>query len=69
MKKSPKERFLLIIGIIILCLYIVMACALFFWKKFPVTLPQFSRNLLGGLILIYAYIRFVRLIKNANEES
>lgn len=69
MKKSPKERFLLVIGLLILFAYILMALALFFWKKLPVNIPQMSRNLMGLLILVYAYIRFVRLLKNSNEND
>lgn len=66
-KKSPKERFLLIIGIVLFLSYLVMGLALIFWKTFPINLPRNYRIALGAVLIVYSVIRFLRVF-NDNKE-
>jgi uncharacterized membrane protein (DUF485 family) len=66
-KKSLKERFLLLLGILFFLCYFVLGCMLLFWNKIPLNISQNARYSLGILVIVYSFIRFIRLIKN-NEE-
>jgi hypothetical protein len=59
-KKSPKERFLLVIGIVFFLLYLVLGLAVIFWKEFPLEMEFKYRIALGVLLIVYALIRFQR---------
>ena len=62
-QKSPKQRFLFVIGLVFLCLYLFMAAALIVWKSMPVELPYRNRVVLAVILIVYAAIRFVRLLQ------
>ncbi|OCB75139.1 hypothetical protein [Flavobacterium crassostreae] len=66
-KKSPKERFLLVIGILFFVLYFVLGLFIIFMKNFPLAMARPYRIAFGILLISYAYIRFVRLI-NDNKD-
>lgn len=66
-EKSLKERFLLVIGVLFFSIYLVMGLAIIFWKKFPLALPQLYRIALGVLLIVYAFIRFTRLMKSHSD--
>lgn len=59
-KKSPKERFLLVIGIVFFLLYLLLGLAVIFWKEFPLAMEFKYRIALGVLLMVYAMIRFLR---------
>jgi hypothetical protein len=59
-KKSPKERFLLVIGIVFFLLYFLLGLAVVFWKEFPLAMEFKYRIALGVLLMVYAMIRFLR---------
>ncbi|OAZ05270.1 hypothetical protein FLB_03010 [Flavobacterium succinicans] len=59
-KKSPKERFLLVIGIVFFLLYLVLGLTVIFWKEFPLEMEFKYRIALGVLLIVYALIRFQR---------
>ncbi len=63
MKKSPKERFLLIIGILFFLVYLVLGLIVIFWKEFPLNLQPGYRMAFGILLIVYAFIRFLRFFK------
>jgi uncharacterized membrane protein (DUF485 family) len=66
-KKSLKERFLLVIGILFFLIYLILGLFIIFMKNFPIQM-QFSYRLAFGILLIvYAFIRFVRIINDNNE--
>ena len=67
MKKSLKERFLLVIGILFFSIYLVMGLAIIFWKKLPLDLPQNYRIALGVLLIVYSFFRFTRLLNTENK--
>jgi len=62
-QKSPKQRFLFVLGFVFLCLYLFMAATLIIWKSMPVELPYRNRVILAVILIVYAAIRFVRLLQ------
>ncbi|RZJ31348.1 MAG: hypothetical protein EOO48_02335 [Flavobacterium sp.] len=66
-KKSPKERFLLVIGMLFFLVYLGLGLMVIFWKKFPFNMEMRYRIAFGILLIVYAFIRFTRLIKSENN--
>ncbi|MEO4007050.1 MULTISPECIES: hypothetical protein [unclassified Flavobacterium] len=62
-QKSPKQRFLFVLGLVFLSLYLFMAATLIIWKSMPVELPYRNRVILAVILIVYAGIRFVRLLQ------
>ena len=67
-QKSLNGRFLFVVGILFLVLYFVLGLTIIFWKKFPIEMPQNYKNVFGVLLIVYAVIRFGRLLKT-NKNS
>ncbi|NUY82612.1 hypothetical protein HUK80_17035 [Flavobacterium sp. MAH-1] len=63
-KKSPKQRFLLVIGILFFAVYLFLGLAVIFWKKLPLNMDYKYRIAFGVLLIVYAFIRFLRLLKS-----
>jgi hypothetical protein len=59
-KKSLKERFLLVIGILFFILYLVFGLAIMFWEKLPLDMPNHYKKALGIILIVYAFLRFLR---------
>lgn len=66
-KKSLKERFLLVLGILFFLIYLVLGLMIMFWEKLPLDWESKYRYAFGGLLIVYSGIRFLRLI-NSNAE-
>ncbi|PAW92908.1 hypothetical protein CKK33_05150 [Mucilaginibacter sp. MD40] len=67
-QKSPKRRFLLILGVTAFTCFIVLGLLIIFWDKFPLEMPQTRRTIFGSIILLYAVLRFSRYLrKDPNE--
>ncbi len=66
-KKSPKQRFLLIIGILFFLGYLVLGTIIIFWKNFPIVMPTNYRVALGVVLIVYSFFRFTRFF-NANND-
>ncbi|MFB9107261.1 hypothetical protein [Flavobacterium gyeonganense] len=66
-KKSLKERFLLVLGILFFLIYLVLGLMIMFWKKLPLNMDPMYRYAFGILLIVYSAIRFLRLI-NSNTE-
>ncbi|PRZ26602.1 hypothetical protein BC624_102581 [Flavobacterium granuli] len=66
-KKSLKERFLLVIGILFFLTYLVLGLFIIFMKNFPLDMSASYRLVFGVLLIVYAAIRFVRII-NDNKD-
>jgi cytochrome c biogenesis protein CcdA len=62
-QKSPQQRFLFILGFLFLIVYIILGLAIIFWDKLPFNLVQWQRYAFGTLLIVYAFIRFNRLLK------
>jgi len=67
-QKSPKQRFLFILGLLIFCFYLVLAYLVAFWENFPLEVTLLRRRIFAGLLLLYAGFRFYRLIKKEDED-
>lgn len=63
-KKSPKERFLLVIGVLFFLIYLGMGLAIIFWKDLPLQMEAKYRIAFGVLLIVYAFIRFMRFFKS-----
>ena len=66
-QKSPKVRFLLVLGIAFFLIYFALGIVIIFWKDFPIQLTSTYRIAFGILLIVYAGFRFYRLIKNDQE--
>jgi uncharacterized membrane protein (DUF485 family) len=62
-KKSPKERFFLVIGILFFLLYFAFGLAVIFWKDLGLNMPDNYRYAFGGIIIVYAFLRFIRFFQ------
>ena len=62
-EKSLKERFLLVIGIVFFLMYLVMGFAIIFWKKIPLDMSFGYRVSLGSILIVYAFVRFIRFFQ------
>ena len=64
-EKSLKERFLLVIGIMFFLLYLSFGLAIIFWKEIPLNMPYNYKLALGIIIIIYAFLRFIRFFQKS----
>lgn len=67
-QKSPQQRFLFILGLAMMLLYIVMGLVIiFYFEKLNLNLnpdrfPSAYRIIFGVILIVYAIIRFFRVI-------
>jgi uncharacterized membrane protein (DUF485 family) len=66
-KKSLKGRFLLVIGILFFLIYLVLGLFIIFMKNFPIQMQFNYRLAFGALLIVYAFIMFVRIINDNND--
>jgi cytochrome c biogenesis protein CcdA len=66
-KKSLKERFLLVMGILFLISYLTLGILFIFMKPFPFQMQYNYRLAFGVLLIVYAIIRFVRIINDSKN--
>lgn len=71
-KKSPKERFLLVIGILFFSVYLCLGIIIIFWenifsKKFPLNMAPNYRMAFGILLIVYSFLRFLRFFNSNND--
>jgi len=67
-QKSPKRRFLLILGVIAFTALIVFGLMVVFWDRMLPNIPKTQKMLYGILIIIYAFIRFARVFRKERDE-
>ena len=70
-KKSPKERFLLVIGILFFSLYLCLGLIIIFWENvfsntFPFVMAFKYRIAFGVVLIVYSFLRFFRFF-NSND--
>jgi uncharacterized membrane protein (DUF485 family) len=63
-QKSPAKRFLFILGLGMFSLYFALGIAIIFWKDFPIILEFKYRIAFAVLLIVYSFIRFVRLLRS-----
>ena len=66
-KKSLKERFLLVMGILFLISYLVLGLLFIFMKPFPFQMQYNYRVAFGALLIVYSIIRFTRIINDSKD--
>jgi len=66
-QKSPQQRFLFILGLVMFAFYLVLGFILIFWADMPVDIERKYRILLGCILIVYGVIRFTRVIKRDND--
>ncbi|MGY4383176.1 uncharacterized membrane protein (DUF485 family) [Pedobacter sp. UYP24] len=66
-QKSPQQRFLFILGLVMFAFYLVFGFGLILWKDMPVALEAKYRILLGVILIVYGGIRFFRLINQKED--
>jgi hypothetical protein len=67
-QKSLKRRFLLILGLVTFICFLAFGIMVMFWDGIAQQLPGYQRKIFGGLIIIYAILRFSRLLKKEENE-
>ena len=68
-QKSPKRRFLLILGVTAFTALIVFGLMVIFWDRMLPNIPQTQKTLYGAIIIIYAFIRFARVFRKERDEE
>jgi hypothetical protein len=72
-KKSLKERFLFVIGLLIFIAYFIFGLIFIFWDYLPIAkslvleIESVYRISFGVLLIVYSFIRFFRIF-NLNDE-
>ena len=66
-KKSLKERFLFVIGMLVFLAYFILGLIFIFLKSMPIAMQTEYRIAFGVLLIVYSFIRFFRFF-NANNE-
>jgi len=68
-QRSLKRRFLLILGVSIFVALLVLGLMFIFWDNMPFNLTLSQRRWFGGFVIVYALIRFPRMLrKDADDE-
>jgi len=62
-QKSPKGRFLHVLGIVFFLIYFVLGLIIIFWEEFPIVMEHRYRIAFGILLIVYSFLRFIRLIQ------
>jgi CHASE2 domain-containing sensor protein len=68
-QKSPKRRFLLILGVAAFICVLTLGLMVIFWDKMLPTMPKGQKLAFGGIIILYAFLRFSRLLKKGPDED
>ncbi|RFZ82956.1 hypothetical protein DYU05_12435 [Mucilaginibacter terrenus] len=67
-QKSPKRRFLLILGGVVFVGLFTMGLLLIVWSGFLPQLPKPQRTIFGAVVILYSILRFARYLrKDPNE--
>lgn len=67
-QKSPQQRFLFILGLIMFLFYLVLGGMLILGNQLLNQIQPMYRIMLGCLLIVYAIIRFIRLNNQKPEE-
>lgn len=66
-QKSPAKRFLFILGLVMFGLYFLLGLYIIFSDNLPLAMDRPYRIAFGLLLIIYAFFRFVRVLKARKE--
>jgi peptidoglycan/LPS O-acetylase OafA/YrhL len=68
-QKSPKRRFLLILGVTAFVCFVALGVMIIFWDSMLPNLDKTTRVIFGVIIIIYAAVRFSRIIRREKDEE
>ena len=68
-QKSPKRRFLLILGTAAFICFVILGLMIMFWEGLPLQLQPYQRKLFGAFIIGYAVLRFSRVFRKDRYED
>ena len=69
-QKSPSQRFLLILGLFMLLVYLALGIVILFFKHLlPLDIDGGPRIAFGLLLIVYSVFRFSRLIKGSDTHE
>jgi len=68
-QKSPKRRFLLILGITVFVCFCSLGLMIIFWDSMLPNFPKNQKIVFGLVIIVYSFIRFSRLLKRDKDEA
>jgi hypothetical protein len=68
-QKSLNRRFLLILGAIAFVAFLALGLMVIFWSKFPLDMPRYQRIGFGVIVILYAVLRFSRLLRKEPDEE
>lgn len=68
-KKSPQQRFLLVIGMLFLVVYLALGITIILWDTIPIQMEPKYRIAFGVLLIVYSFIRFTRYFSTENNEE
>jgi hypothetical protein len=68
-QKSPARRFLLILGIVAFICFSALGLMVIFWDGILTTIPKGEKIAFGCIIIIYAAVRFSRILKRNKDEE
>jgi len=63
-QKSLPGRFLFVLGIVFFLLYITLGVILIFTNYFPLGISYSGRLMLGILLIVYGFFRFIRVLQS-----
>jgi len=66
-EKSPKERFLLVIGLAVFLAYLVLGLIVIFLKTKVIDMPSTYRIAFGIVLIVYSFIRLFRIFNSNNQ--
>ncbi len=67
-KKSLKERFLLVIGMMFFLIYLTFGLIIIFWDGIPLAMPYTYRLAFGTILIVYSFLRFIRFFNKEEKE-
>jgi len=66
-EKSPKERFLLVIGLAVFLAYLVLGLIVIFLKTKVIDMPPTYRIAFGVVLIVYSFMRLFRIFNSNNQ--
>lgn len=67
-QKSPKRRFLLILGVTAFICFLSLGLMIIFWDGMLPTFDRTQKVIFGVIIIIYAGLRFSRIIRREKDD-
>lgn len=67
-QKSPQKRFLFILGSVMFVFYFILGLTIIFWEDIPLNLDKTYRIVFGSFLIIYSFLRLIRLVQTRRDE-